>query len=262
MARLVYWYGSDMSQAFSLIGKSKLMSYEDGVAKKLNQIPHQLKMKIEKKIKLSKEEGVIVKNLMAGEVDNSLPRSQRSSWLFDFEEPYTFPEDEEHEVDNVKKGESMIESTSSNLSSTTNDEYSEDDSSTSDGNALCMEPTCKEKFKQSHNIRKNLKKQHNDCKDSQADGGRKNERLCDEHESVIDMRVLLKPLTSSNGTTNELNNEGNHAKTDKSTRKYNLQVQQDGEIISENEIQISAEEKQVNKQVQVENITLNLTIKL
>ena len=86
-----------MSQAYSLIAKSKIISYEEGVRRGLHNIPKDISRKTKKRKRLNAKEQFVVDNRKYANEDIVLPPSERSLWLFDFAE--------NHEEDNADESE-------------------------------------------------------------------------------------------------------------------------------------------------------------
>ena len=76
-------------------------------------------------------------------------------------------------------------------------------------------------------------------------------RIETSDDPVVDLRVLLVPLNSTNS-------DSTHKRSSDGKKTYKLQIHQGDQVISEKEIQIDEDECQVTKQMQIEkNITLN-----
>jgi len=56
MPRLVYWYGEKIEEAFSFVPQGSCMSYEEGVAKGMHELPKPLQVKLDKGLKFTKDE--------------------------------------------------------------------------------------------------------------------------------------------------------------------------------------------------------------
>ena len=53
---LVYWYGEDLKTAFSFVPQRDCLTYEEGVARKLDQLPREMQQKVQRGEKFTKDE--------------------------------------------------------------------------------------------------------------------------------------------------------------------------------------------------------------
>lgn len=91
MTRLVFWYGiskDDLSNGFSFIQDSKIISYEDGCEKGCDKVPTKIQKKIDQGKRLTATEQYKINGLEQIKRDSLLQKEKRTPWLFEFEEDY------------------------------------------------------------------------------------------------------------------------------------------------------------------------------
>lgn len=91
MSRLVFWYGfakDDLSNAFSFIHESKIISYEEACSLGCTKVPTKIQKKIDQGKRLTGKEQYTVNGLEHIKQDSALPKEQRTMWLFEFDEDY------------------------------------------------------------------------------------------------------------------------------------------------------------------------------
>jgi hypothetical protein len=101
MTRLVFWYGTpknDLSSAYSLVPESKIITYEEACKKKLHEPPPAIAKKMDKGQPLTAKDRQYLEALEQIAADAKLDPSERSPWLFDFEEEYDYSSDVEDEL--------------------------------------------------------------------------------------------------------------------------------------------------------------------
>lgn len=106
MTRIVFWYGTpkdDFSVAYSLMPVTKLLTYEEGCKKNFDKPPAAIAKKMKQGKSLSAKDLQRLDGLQQINADAKLDPSERSPWLFDFEEEYEYPSDIEEELNARKK---------------------------------------------------------------------------------------------------------------------------------------------------------------
>ncbi len=281
----MYWYGADMSQAYSLIAKSKIISYEEGVRRGFHEIPKDIKRKLRKRKKLFRKEKLVVHNRKAAEDDSTLPPSERSLWLMDFKEE--FEEEDSQEDDEDDDEDSSLEGGSDE----SENDYNSNNNiriTRSKKNFLLHSPTSDDdrcqpllhaelqvdgnKRRRSHHSSPNNEKKRSSLSPNNTKCFNKNssKKAKKDHENLtdaVDLRVLLKPVRMDTlnkkikHSDHDGSNDDGDDSDDNDSKKYNLQILQNGAIISESELQFSGDEP-VTQQLKNQNITLNLAFKL
>lgn len=251
ISRLVYWYGAELGQAFSLVPATKITPYEKGVKKGWNLLPNTIKKKIKKQKSLTAKEKLLVKNLKAAKADYSLPPNKRSLFLFDFVEEHDESDDDSDDNSHVcEVSSNHIDEDERNKGDSDDDENGADDKNVDEkisSNGL-KRGSLTDDSSSASNKKSRLKKRPRDS----SNDTKMSHKNCEiDQNDVIDMRVLLKPKYVENKSGN-----GEKAKV------YTLLVQQNGEIISDSELRISDADKPFSKKLTHQNITLNLSFKL
>lgn len=91
MSRLMFWYGTpkdDLSVGYSFVPHNKFMSYEQGRKANHHGVPQKIEKKLDSSKKLTASEAQRVEGLDQINSDINLEPSERTTWLFDFEEDY------------------------------------------------------------------------------------------------------------------------------------------------------------------------------
>ena len=91
MSRLMFWYGTpkdDLSVGYSFVPYNKFMSYEAGQKANHHVLPQKIEKKLDSGKKLTASEAQRVEGLDQINSDINLEPSERTTWLFDFEEDY------------------------------------------------------------------------------------------------------------------------------------------------------------------------------
>ena len=91
MTRLVFWYGTpedDLSGGYSFVPCTKITNCERGCEDSNPEIPQKIQKKLETGKRLTANETMLVKGLEQISADVKLEPSERSPWLFDFDEDY------------------------------------------------------------------------------------------------------------------------------------------------------------------------------
>lgn len=278
-----------MHQAFSLVPGTKISKYEQGVKNGLDQVPESIKRKQKAKIKLTTREKLFVDNLRWSKQDALKPPSKRSSWLFKFKEDheessYDESSDNNDETSKYVGGDSS-DSILSQSDSLFDEKVDDDDNDcdlginssfvnekdvkkSNDSSVTNIDPipiiqseSREEGKKQS---RRNKPQSNNDSDgkvpstvESQVGATESiNAATANDKnysDDMMDIRLLINPLIQDSKNTNV--REGN-------TKVYNMQVLQNGAILSDHELHVSDPEGQVTKQLKYHNFTLNLALKL
>lgn len=114
MSRLMFWYGTpkdDLSVGYSFVPYNKFMSYEEGRKSNHHGVPQKIEKKLESGKKLTASEAQRVEGLDQINSDIKLDPSERTTWLFDFEEDY---DDYLNQIDDeTSVDEEIIETSSS-----------------------------------------------------------------------------------------------------------------------------------------------------
>jgi len=92
-----------MSSAYSLLPSKDLITYEEGCKKGYHKVPSVITKRLEAGKLLTKQQKAQVARLEQLAIDAKLDPSERSPWLFDFEEEYEYPGSDIEEEVSVKK---------------------------------------------------------------------------------------------------------------------------------------------------------------
>ena len=87
----MFWYGTpkdDLSVGYSFVPHNKFMSYEQGRKANHHGVPQKIEKKLDSSKKLTASEAQRVEGLDQINSDINLEPSERTTWLFDFEEDY------------------------------------------------------------------------------------------------------------------------------------------------------------------------------
>jgi hypothetical protein len=97
MTNLVYWYGAseDITNAYSFLPTSKLISLENAKKKGIDQVPKAIQKKIDQGKKLSKGDSQLTKGLEEMHLDLKKAPEDRVGYLSPVLEDYEFPPEEE-----------------------------------------------------------------------------------------------------------------------------------------------------------------------
>lgn len=298
-SRLVYWYGAELNQAFSLIGANKIIPYEEGIERSISEEElNRIRRKIRHQQKLTANEKLIRRNWKEAKADFLLSPEKRSEWLFDFKE------DHEEESNDESGGYSSSESESGEIS--VNGEkneilnkkgnmrnHSAKKSKESDENSINSEKDGSLN-KKGNRLNHSNKKSKNDSlskvkigerdikrsitasddnfstgensTSSKSSSRKKRKRDESKESSTIDRNVAKKQGQDSDDTVDLrilLKPQSDEKVGGKNKSKlYDIIVQQNGEMIAKSELCISDQDKSATTQLKSRNITFNLSFKL
>ena len=91
MTRLIFWYGTpqdDLTTGFSFLPENKIVSYEEGCKKELDQLPSRIVNKLNKKSKLAASDAHLIEGLKQIKAEIEKPPEKRLEWLFELDEDY------------------------------------------------------------------------------------------------------------------------------------------------------------------------------
>eukprot|EP00550_Attheya_septentrionalis_P012717 CAMPEP_0198301174 /NCGR_PEP_ID=MMETSP1449-20131203/50750_1 /TAXON_ID=420275 /ORGANISM="Attheya septentrionalis, Strain CCMP2084" /LENGTH=951 /DNA_ID=CAMNT_0044003189 /DNA_START=181 /DNA_END=3036 /DNA_ORIENTATION=+ len=105
MTVLIFWFGTeDFSQAYSFVPKSSITSHEAGMKQNLGSIPKRIQTKIDKGLKLTKQESQIVRGLEEMQKVSELEPEERVKYCApEFKEEYEEQFQQEEYVDEIKE---------------------------------------------------------------------------------------------------------------------------------------------------------------
>jgi len=270
--RLVYWYGAAVDKAFSFIPSNKIVSYENGVKRGLHVLPLIIQKKMDTKRKLNGTEENLMKGLLEMADDVELPPKDRSLWL------QNKAQDDDEESSGEESSDREVGSSFVNISDHSDDEetgrvvsskqlhcdsdsdlvspakYSSlgrvskkfpdviacDDSFINNATSLKPESIDDDNGKQP---RKRRKIMNDEVEESSVES-----KKIIQEDCGFDFRISLHPKASTN-THRE--------------KSYTLLVCREDEVLMEEEIRMDdINDGSVKKQVQYNNIELNLTFNL
>jgi len=267
--RLVYWYGSDIGEAFSLIPATRIISYENGLEKGVDKIPSDIERKLRNGRRLTTKEKVLINGHEEAKKDLCLLPLERSPWLFDFKE--------EHEKDldysdcyssiesrvkgsfkrqkgNLKKESDVVNG--SNIQHKENDDSDDSDKevlscSPSHQNNTCINSIPPDSVGASKNLRKRERSSFcNEIGKDKKINLNENEGQEQDSGNEIDVHVSVKPLPPKSID----NSDGGH-------KRYSLKILQNGKVKTDSELHFVGNDT-VTKKLKDKRITLNLVFKI
>ncbi len=267
-SRLVYWYGAELNQAFSLIGANKIIPYEEGIERRISEEElNRIRRKMRHQQKLTANEKLIRRNWKEAKADSLLSPEKRSEWLFDFKEDHEEESNHESSDDSSSESESDESSVNSEMNESLNKKgnirhhsakKSKDDSPSKDkiGETrieraiTASDDNLSTSDSASSKSSSKKKRKRDELKESSSIVSNVVKEQRQETDDTVDLRILLKPQSDEKmGGKNK-------------SKLYDIIVQQNGETIAKSELCISDQDKSVATQLKSQNITFNLSFKL
>ena len=236
--RLVYWYGTEIEEAFSFIPANKIVSYKNGCKRGLNKIPVNIKKKLDGNKKLNGTEKIIVNGLSDMEADAKLPPEERALWLLqsddDRSDGVSSTSDITNEIINLDEEFKPVSTKRETQVIPSSD---------------CVEPPSKRAKKETHDRERRVKKKPEVSEVSGAGNV-----IVEEEAPSFDFRVCLQPK-------HDLDKKGE--KVSSKTKAFDLTVYKEDEVMMEQEIRMTkVDGGKFEKKIQYQNIHLNLTFNL